>query len=101
MDNVEANFRRYLNIIVAISALTLDKQGKKYFRPVGISFQAEMVILGYLWHKLALIKHKKNIVFLEKSNEIILGYLHQPENLITFEIYVISFWHLIKMAIWG
>ena len=48
MDNVEANFRRCLNIIVAIFALTLDKQGNKYFCPVGISFQAEMVILGYL-----------------------------------------------------
>ena len=48
MDNVEANFRRYLNIIVAIFALTLGKQGNKYFCPVGISFQAEMVILGYL-----------------------------------------------------
>ena len=46
--NVEANFRRYLNIIVAIFALTLGKQGNKYFCPVGISFQAEMVILGYL-----------------------------------------------------
>ena len=63
MDNVEANFRRCLNIIVAIFALTLDKQGNKYFCPVGISFQAEMVILGYLWHKLALIKHTKILFF--------------------------------------
>ena len=47
MHNLEAGFRRYVNIIVAISALTLDKQGNKDFRLADIAFQAEMVILGH------------------------------------------------------
>ena len=47
MHYVEANFRRYLNIIVAISALTLNKQGNKDFCLADIAFQAEMVILGH------------------------------------------------------
>ena len=36
----------YLNIIVAISALTLTKQGNKDFCAADIVFQTEMVILG-------------------------------------------------------
>ena len=47
MHNVEADFGRHLNIIVAIFALTLDKQGNKDFCPEDIIFQAEMVILGH------------------------------------------------------
>ena len=45
MHNVEDDFRRYINIIVAISYL--DKQGNKDFCPADIAFQAEMVILDY------------------------------------------------------
>ena len=47
MYNVEADFKRYLNIIVTISALTLNKQGNKEFSPADIAFQAEMIMLGH------------------------------------------------------
>ena len=47
IHNVEADFKRYLNIIVAISALILNRQGNKDFSLANITFQAEMVILGH------------------------------------------------------
>ena len=47
MHNVKAGYRRYLNIIVVISALTLNKQVNKDFCPADIVFQADMVNLGY------------------------------------------------------
>ena len=47
MHNVEADFRRYLNIIVAISTLTLNKQGNINVCSADIACQAEMVILGH------------------------------------------------------
>ena len=47
IHNVEAVFKRCLNIIVATSALILNRQGNKDFSLASIIFQAEMVILGY------------------------------------------------------
>ena len=45
--NIEADFRRYLNKIVDISALLLSKQGNKDFCPADIVFQTQMVILDH------------------------------------------------------
>ena len=47
IHNAGADFERCLNIIVAISALILNRQGNKDFSLANITFQAEMVILGH------------------------------------------------------
>ena len=46
--NIEADFRRYLNIIVAISVLTLDKEGNKDFCQADVACQTEMFNFGHL-----------------------------------------------------